>query len=102
MGCRGDKAKGGSHLLKCPNLYSISKILIDFHFQLIIHGKRLTVRWGRSHGLGGRDDDDEGAPNRGPKTEPVPNLPGNLQSSVLFTPYRNHLRIQKTYDVVFN
>lgn len=45
--------------------------------KLIIHGKRLTVRWGRSHGLGPpREGEDDGAPNRGPKTEPVPNLPG--------------------------
>ena len=45
------------------------------------------MRWGRSHGLGGRDDDDESAPNRGPKTEPVPNLPGAVNYDKVMSLY---------------
>jgi len=41
--------------------------------KLVIHGKRLTVRWGKSLGTHYDDEDD---PKRGPRTAPVPNLPG--------------------------
>ncbi|NXU47713.1 RBM22 factor, partial [Turnix velox] len=46
--------------------------------KLIINGRRLNVKWGRSQAARGKEKDKEGTTESGIKLEPVPGLPGAL------------------------
>ncbi|KAL2095221.1 hypothetical protein ACEWY4_009940 [Coilia grayii] len=46
--------------------------------KLIIHGRRLNVKWGRSQGSRGKDREKDGVTESGMRLEPVPGLPGAL------------------------
>ncbi|XP_027865041.1 pre-mRNA-splicing factor RBM22 [Xiphophorus couchianus] len=46
--------------------------------KLIINGRRLTVKWGRSQAARGKDGVKEGVSEMGTRLDPVPGLPGAL------------------------
>ncbi|KAF1459876.1 Pre-mRNA-splicing factor RBM22, partial [Spheniscus demersus] len=46
--------------------------------KLIVNGRRLNVKWGRSQAARGKEKDKEGTTESGIKLEPVPGLPGAL------------------------
>uniref|UniRef100_A0A8C3NFM9 Pre-mRNA-splicing factor RBM22 n=1 Tax=Geospiza parvula TaxID=87175 RepID=A0A8C3NFM9_GEOPR len=49
--------------------------------KLIVNGRRLNVKWGRSQAARGKEKDKEGTTESGIKLEPVPGLPGALPPS---------------------
>ncbi|XP_074068733.1 pre-mRNA-splicing factor RBM22 isoform X3 [Macrotis lagotis] len=46
--------------------------------KLIVNGRRLNVKWGRSQAARGKEKEKEGTTDSGIKLEPVPGLPGAL------------------------
>ena len=46
--------------------------------RLMLKGKRLVVRWGKSQGSAKKDTEAKGESSRGPRFDPVPGLPGVL------------------------
>ncbi|MBN3272714.1 RBM22 factor, partial [Polyodon spathula] len=46
--------------------------------KLIINGRRLTVKWGRSQAARGKEKEKDGITEAGMRLEPVPGLPGTL------------------------
>ncbi|GAB1301772.1 Pre-mRNA-splicing factor RBM22 [Apodemus speciosus] len=46
--------------------------------KLIVNGRRLNVKWGRSQAARGKEKDKDGTTDSGIKLEPVPGLPGAL------------------------